>query len=174
MKMQMTVLSLVAIVLLGFIGARGCQRTGVNGPHPQSLPVVQVKLGPTTFALEIANTDSTREMGLMHRDSMPADHGMIFVFPDEDQLSFWMKNTHIPLDIVYADADGKVVSIKQMRPLDETGVPSDGPAKYAVELNQGAAKRAGINAGDKLLIPDEARDPAGRRRPRQRGRAEAR
>jgi uncharacterized membrane protein (UPF0127 family) len=74
-----------------------------------------------------------------------------------------MKNTLIPLDIIYLDAGGKVVSVMQMKPLDESSVPSDGPAKYAVELNQGAAKRAGVAAGDTLVIPEDAREPRGRR-----------
>jgi uncharacterized protein len=91
---------------------------------------------------------------------MPADRGMLFVFEDERERSFWMKNTHIPLDIVYADANGKVVSVKPMKPMDESPVPSDGAAKYAVEINQGAAKRAGVKAGDVLIIPAEIRQPA--------------
>jgi uncharacterized membrane protein (UPF0127 family) len=124
-----------------------------------------MKLGRETFALEVADTPRKQQLGLMHRKSMPQDRGMLFVFPDEQERNFWMKNTLIPLDIVYLDAGGKVVSVKPMKPLDETSVPSDGPAKYAVELNQGAAKRAGVAAGDVLVVPEEAREPAGRRAP---------
>ena len=83
---------------------------------------------------------------------------MLFVFPDEDYRSFWMRNTLIPLDIVYLDAGGNVVSIKQMKPMDETGVPSDFPAKYAIEMNQGAAAKAGVKVGDVLNIPANARE----------------
>jgi uncharacterized membrane protein (UPF0127 family) len=126
---------------------------------------VAMKLGGETFHVEIADTPRKQQLGLMHRKSMPADRGMIFVFPDEQERSFWMKNTLIPLDIVYADATGKVVSVKHMKPLDESPVPSDGPAKYAVELNQGAAGRAGVKTGDVLDIPAEAREPGGRRDP---------
>ena len=115
-------------------------------------------IGKQPFVLELAATDPTRKHGLMHRQSMPADHGMIFVFPDEEPLSFWMKNTLIPLDIVYLDRNGKVVSIRQMKPLDESGVPSDEPAKYAIELNEGAAARAGVKVGDVLKIPPAARE----------------
>ena len=125
---------------------------------------VEMKIGGEAFRLEVADTVRKQQLGLMHRKSMPADHGMIFVFPDERERSFWMKNTHIPLDIIYADARGKVVSVKQMKPLDESGVPSDGDAKYAVELNQGTARRLGVKAGDVLDIPAEAREPGGRRR----------
>jgi len=130
-----------------------------------------MRLGKETFTLEIADTPKKQQLGLMHRKSMPQDRGMIFVFEDERERSFWMKNTLIPLDIVYADAAGKVVSIKQMKPLDETGISSDGPAKYAVELNQGAARRAGVATGDVLVIPEEAREPGGSRaRSRSKGR----
>jgi uncharacterized protein len=145
------------------VGAASCKTeqpadTGEAG-------VVKMKVGRETFTLEVADTPKKQQLGLMHRKSMPQDRGMIFVFPDEDERNFWMKNTLIPLDIVYMDAGGKVVSVKQMKALDETSVPSDGPAKYAVELNQGAAKRAGVAAGDVLVVPEEAREPAGRRVP---------
>jgi uncharacterized membrane protein (UPF0127 family) len=119
---------------------------------------VELKIGTETFHVEVADTVKKQQLGLMHRKTMAADHGMLFVFPDERERSFWMKNTHIPLDIIYADAKGKVVSIKQMQPLDESPVPSDGPARYAVEINQGAAKRAGVKAGDVLVIPPEVRE----------------
>src|SRR4051794_14510700 len=132
--------------------------------HPADVPVVElqrtvtVDLGGKPFTLEVAANDDDRQRGLMYRKSMPEDHGMLFVFPDERPLSFWMRNTLIPLDIVYLDRVGKVVSVAQMKPLDETGVPSGWPAKYAIELNEGAAKRVGVKAGDVVRIPAEARD----------------
>src|SRR5438477_523722 len=61
---------------------------------------VEVKLGKTPFHLEVADTPKKQQLGLMHRKSMPADHGMLFVFPDEGERNFWMKNTHIPLEII--------------------------------------------------------------------------
>jgi hypothetical protein len=81
---------------------------------------------------------------------------MIFVFPFEQRLSFWMENTLIPLDIVFVDREGRIVSIHQMQPLDLRQVPSAGPAMYAIELNQGTAARAGVKAGDMLQIPPQA------------------
>ena len=89
----------------------------------------------------------------MHRDSMPADHGMIFVFSDEQDRRFWMRNTRIPLDIIYVNAAGKIVSIKQMKPYDETGVLSDGPAQYAIELNKDAASAAAVTQGMTVQLP---------------------
>ena len=118
-----------------------------------------MSIGNQTFTLEIAYRPEDQETGLMNRKSMPDDHGMIFVFPAERNLTFWMKNTLIPLDILYLDRAGRVVSVKHMKPLDETGVPSDGPAMYAIELNAGTAARVGIKAGDTLKLPDELRVP---------------
>ena len=118
-----------------------------------------MKLGAGNFVIEIANTDPVREFGLMKRDEMPENRGMIFVFADEQPRQFWMKNTRIPLDITYLDASGKVVSIKQMKAYDLTSVPSDAPAKYAIELNLGWAAKAGLKVGDHVDIPAEAKEP---------------
>jgi uncharacterized membrane protein (UPF0127 family) len=119
------------------------------------LPMTKMQIGSKTYALEVANTEATRERGLMRRDSMPADHGMIFVFPDAADRAFWMKNTRFNLDILYLGDSGRVVSIKQMKAHDLTGVPSDGPARYAIELNEGQAAAAGVKAGDTLTLPGD-------------------
>lgn len=132
---------------------------GCHGGSKDGLRTVRMQIGQKAFTLEVADTPGTREYGLMLRDSMPGDHGMIFVFPYEQEQSFWMKNTRIPLDIVYVDAGGRVVSVRQMKPYDLSSVPSNGKAKYAIELNQGAAADAGVKAGDQLSIPDDAREP---------------
>jgi uncharacterized protein len=144
---------LLCLVLLSICAwLTGCQEVKQSG-----LPTVPVQIGSEMFTLEVANTPVSRERGLMNRESMPADHGMLFVFPDEEERAFWMKNTTIPLDILYLSTDAKIVSVKQMRPLDETSVRSDGAAKYAIELNQGTANRLGIKPGDSIDIPDHAR-----------------
>jgi len=143
---------LVAFACICFL--IGCEST----TQPQSnLPTVQMKVGSKTYTLEVANTEDSRTRGLMRRDSMPADHGMIFVFKEPQKLAFWMKNTRIPLDIVYIDANAKVDSVKQMQPYVETGIWSEGPIQWAIELNQGQAKEAGVKAGDQLTIPDGAK-----------------
>ena len=154
-------LFLRALSLALAVAATSC-KTDQPAPKAEAGQVV-MRVGRETFTLEVADTPKKQQLGLMHRKSMPQDRGMLFVFEDERERSFWMKDTHIPLDIIYADAAGKVVSVKQMKPLDETSVASDGPAKYAVELNQGAARRCGVATGDVLPIPAEAREPRGRR-----------
>src|SRR5581483_8429908 len=99
------VILLLTIVMM----AGGCEDS------PAGLPVVRMKIGSQTFNLEVARTEAQQEKGLMKRDSMPADHGMIFVFPEELERSFWMKNTRFPMDILFLNSAGKIVSIHQMR-----------------------------------------------------------
>jgi len=120
------------------------------------LPLTKLRLGSETFSLEIADNAHARERGLMYRESMPANHGMIFVFAEDAPRSFYMRNTQIALDIIYVNARQEVVSIKQMQPRDLTTVPSDAPARWAIELNEGTAGRVGVKVGDKLDIPPTA------------------
>jgi len=135
----------------------GCQPDNNSGTTSTStLPTTAVQIGQQSFALEIADDNAERQMGLMHRQNMPPDHGMIFVFPEESMRNFWMKNTHIPLDILFLDKTGKVISIRKLEPLNEKGVSSIFPAQYAIELNQGAAEKAGIRVGETIAIPAEA------------------
>jgi uncharacterized protein len=129
-----------------------------NSAPASALPTANMHLGGADFVIEIANTNDVRMHGLMERDSMPNNHGMIFVFPDEQPREFWMKNTRYPLDIAYISSSGQVVSIKQMKAYDLTSVPSDSPAKYAIELNFGVASAAGLKVGDHIDIPAEAKD----------------
>ena len=107
------------------------------------------------FTIEIADTQVRRERGLMHRDKMAADHGMIFIFDTPDNYKFWMKNTKIPLDLIFLDASGKVVGICDLKPLDETGVGCDAVSSYAIELNAGTAKNAALKVGDKITLPEK-------------------
>jgi uncharacterized membrane protein (UPF0127 family) len=115
-----------------------------------------VELGGKTFAVEIADTTEKQALGLMFRDSMPDDHGMLFIFPNEAPRSFWMKNTRIPLDIMYFDKDLRMVSISADTPPCKVrrcpSYPSKGPAMYVLELNAGMAKKLGIGEGDTLTL----------------------
>jgi uncharacterized membrane protein (UPF0127 family) len=151
-RMKVALLIAVAFALLvasSLLQPTGCRRKPANG-----LPTVRMEMGGETFTLEVANTEAARQYGLMHRDSMPSDHGMLFVFAEERPQGFWMKNTRIPLDIVFLDASGKVVSIHQMKPYDLRSTRSDGPAQYAIEINEGRAAKAGVKPGDQLKIPE--------------------
>ncbi|MDR3387480.1 MAG: DUF192 domain-containing protein [Rudaea sp.] len=117
-----------------------------------------VELKGQHFGIEIAADDASRERGLMFRDSMPADHGMLFVFDRPEVQQFWMKNTHIPLDILYFDQNYRLVSMSQRTPPchsmgnDCPVYPSSGPAQYVLELNAGTADKLGVTAGDELKV----------------------
>ena len=101
--------------------------------------------------IQIADNNDERTQGLMWRKYMPEDDGMLFIFDDEEPLTFWMKNTYIPLDMVFADKSGKIVSIyPEATPLSEASIPSVKPAKYVVEVNGGFCARHGITPGDKI------------------------
>jgi uncharacterized membrane protein (UPF0127 family) len=122
---------------------------------PQSLPTIQMPVGNRVLTLQIASNEATRERGLMFVDSMPAESGMIFVFTRATPQGFWMRNTRIPLDIVYLDDKQKVVSIHRMLPFDLSSVDSAAPAMFAIELNAGIAVQLGLKVGDTVRIPDE-------------------
>ena len=115
-----------------------------------------VELGGKHFGVEIADTRGKQALGLMFRDSMPADQGMLFIFPGEASRSFWMKNTRIPLDIMYFDKDLKLVSISSDTPPCRVrycpSYPSARPAKYVLELNAGTASELGVGVGDRLVL----------------------
>jgi uncharacterized membrane protein (UPF0127 family) len=122
-------------------------------PAPASAGVT---LNGRHFSVEIAATDAQREHGLMDRTSMPADHGMLFVFPDSQPRTFWMKNTLIPLDMLFFDADRRLVAIQaDAQPCRKDPCPlypSETPARYVLELNAGAAAKLGARTGDVITF----------------------
>jgi uncharacterized membrane protein (UPF0127 family) len=84
----------------------------------------------------------------MYRESLPEDHGMLFIYPQEAPLAFWMRNTPLPLSIAFADASGRIVRIATMEPFSEQPIPSGRPARYALEMNRGWFERRGVFVGD--------------------------
>lgn len=111
--------------------------------------------GKKRLATWVMDTASKRQEGMMFLSDreVPANGAMLFVFPDEQPRAFWMRNTIIPLDIAYLDAKGTVHTVKQLKPRDETGVPSGKPAKYVLEMKKGAMARLGIRPGTRFSIP---------------------
>ncbi len=102
-----------------------------------------------TIDIEIAENELERSKGLMYRSSLPASAGMLFIFDDAREHSFWMKNTSISLDIIYADAGKKIISIHtRTQPFSEASIPSGGSARYVVEVNAGFCEQFGIKPGD--------------------------
>ena len=105
------------------------------------------------YTMEDAQTDAQTERGLMYRDSLPEDHGMLFVMPEEKIWDFWMHETRIPLDIIFLDKSGKVLEIHNRIPMDETGRGPASPNLYVIELNLGMAGKIGLQKGDIVEIP---------------------
>jgi uncharacterized membrane protein (UPF0127 family) len=104
-----------------------------------------------TIEIEIADDNAEREQGLMYRDTMAESQGMLFLMETEEPQSFWMKNTIISLDILYADADRRIVSIhKNCKPYSLDQITSAKPAQYVVEVNAGYTSKYGIKAGDMI------------------------
>lgn len=126
-------------------------------PTQQKLEVTDLKFTDSngiekrSIQVEIADTTSKRAYGLMNRNFLAENRGMLFVFPDEELREFWMKDTYIPLDIIFLNAEKEIVKInKNAIPLNtENRYPSEKPAKYAIEVNGGWTSSNNINIGDK-------------------------
>lgn len=138
--------------MFGMCAALGLSACAAHASGPY------VVLDGHRFRIEIAADEPSRERGLMFRENMPADHGMLFIFDDAQVRTFWMKNTPLPLDILYFDQDYKLVSVQQRVPscLNSGNncpvYPSDGAAQYVLELNAGTADKIGVKPGDVLSV----------------------
>ena len=119
-----------------------------------------VELGGKRYTVEVADDDAERARGLMFRDSMPAERGMLFIHEVEEPQAYWMKNTRIPLDILYFDSARRLVSQQRDVPACTLGdgcppYPSNAPARYVLELNAGEAARLGLKDGAEMnFSPD--------------------
>lgn len=112
----------------------------------KSADSTQIKLD-----IEIADTDFDIQTGLMYRNAMKTNQGMLFVFDDVKERFFYMKNTKIPLDLIFIDNNKKIVSFqKHAQPFDESSLPSNAPAKYVLEVNAGLADTWGVAVGDHI------------------------
>jgi len=110
----------------------------------------RIRVAGREVTVEVADTPDARSQGLMHRDSLPEDYGMLFVYPEEQILSFWMRNTRIPLDIAFIDRSGFILEIQHMEPHDDTSHASRQPAMYALELRSGWFEDHGVEPGDRV------------------------
>ena len=119
------------------------------------------EFGQAQFRVEVADDPQERSLGLMHRESMPQGAGMLFVYPVEEEVGFWMENTLIPLDMIFMDAAGTVVKVHENAvPLDRTVIRSDFPTQYVLEINGGLAGLLGITPGAELRHPAIEADTA--------------
>jgi uncharacterized membrane protein (UPF0127 family) len=143
----------VLLVLLLLAVAAACGGEDGGGPKV----VIETADGEEEIAVEIADTPEERARGLMGRESLPEDSGMIFVYPEPTEGAYWMKNTLIPLSIAFYDSNGEILRILDMEPcrrdpcpLYDPGVPYVG----ALEVNQGAFERLGVREGDRVELKE--------------------
>ncbi len=109
--------------------------------------------GERTFSIEIADDDAERAAGLMFREQMEDDHGMLFVFEQTRPVGFWMKNTPMPLDLIFIGQDGKVKAVRRGEPFSEALIAPDDPVRFVLELKAGMAEKAGIGEGNLIRHP---------------------
>lgn len=121
----------------------------------QSLPApgqAWVVFGADTVVAEVASEPAQREQGLMNRATVPDGTGMLFVFPESEYRSFWMKDTRVPLDIAFFDDGYRIAGIKQMEPMDESLTDSDAPTALVLEVRRGWFAEQGIGPGDEATV----------------------
>jgi uncharacterized protein len=159
----MTRAGLVAALLLAAVvgslscgGNSGAQQTGLE----IAVVTVEGSGGGASHPLtvEIARTGQQRQVGLMFREELGAESGMLFLFPTLSASGFWMRNTLIPLDIAYLAADGTIQEIREGEPLNETPLRPAEPYLYVVETNRGWFEGKGLGVGDRVVIPQEVLD----------------
>jgi hypothetical protein len=116
--------------------------------------VIEAASGAHRFTIELATSPEERARGLMYRQELAADAGMLFLYAADQQITMWMKNTLIPLDMLFIAGDGRILNIAQRTiPGSLAAIPSDGPARGVLEVNGGTAARLGIKPGDKVVYP---------------------
>lgn len=135
----------LALLLFGLICLEGIARAQ-PGPETLTIRFFQV-------TAEVARTPAERARGLMGRQSLALNHGMLFVFEQADTQCFWMRNTPLPLTIAFINNEGKIVNIADMQPLSDDSHCSSQPVRYALEMEQGWFKKRGVLVGDVVAGP---------------------
>ena len=126
-----------------------CALLAQQAPQP-TLRTTKLTAGIHVITAEIASTPQSRMIGLMMRERLATNHGMVFVFEDKSQHCFWMRNTLIPLSIAFIDDDGTIVNIADMTPKSEASTCPQRPVRYALEMDQGWFAKRGVTAGKKI------------------------
>ena len=138
----------IAVLLALFIAAVPAKPAG-----QQTLEIAS-KSGVHMFSVEIADNDTEREKGLMYRKELPEGQGMLFDFHRDQEVSFWMQNTYIPLDMVFIRGDGRILRISEnTEPMSTRLIPSGGPVRAVLEVIGGTVRKLGIAPGDRVASP---------------------
>lgn len=122
----------------------------VVGTARAEMPVKELGVGMYRIQAEVAATPQTRQLGLMNRREMAAQHGMVFIFTEDARHCMWMKNTLLPLSVAFLDAGGRILNIEDMQPQTEDSHCARGPARYALEMNLGWFRERGVRVGDAI------------------------
>jgi uncharacterized protein len=147
--LRMRALKSIALVLVGLLVF-----AAPVWPAGQQTLEIASKTGVHVFAVEIADNDTERAKGLMYRKELPEGHGMLFDFHREQEVSFWMQNTYIPLDMVFIRGDGRILRIAEnTEPLSTRLIPSGGPVRAVLEVIGGTTRKLGIAPGDRVASP---------------------
>jgi uncharacterized membrane protein (UPF0127 family) len=145
----MRALSLVAFIIFALFAAAVPAREAGQ----QTLEIA-TKSGVHVFAVEVVDNDADRAKGLMYRRELPEGRGMLFDFHREQEVSFWMQNTYIPLDMVFIRGDGRILGIAEnTEPLSTRLIPSGGPVRAVLEVIAGTTQKLGIAPGDRVASP---------------------
>lgn len=151
-----TLLGFCALLFFSCAGGDGgggsAAKAEPTRPNPP-LRSVELGIGGTRIEVELAVKAEEREKGLMFRKSLADGKGMLFVFPSDERLAFWMKNTTIPLSLAYIAADGTVKEIVELEPNSLEAIRSERSVRYALEVPRGWFERAGVGVGDVLELP---------------------
>ena len=146
----------IRLARLGFAAAAvflACAGDLANAAELQTLEIAS-KTGVHVFQVELAVTPEEKERGLMFRRELPEGKGMLFDFQFDQNVAFWMKNTYIPLDMLFIRADGRILRIAEnTEPMSERNIPSGGPVRAVLEVIGGTAKKLGIAPGDRVTHP---------------------
>jgi hypothetical protein len=139
----------IACVILILLFAGGSARTAGE----QTIEIAS-KTGVHSFSVEIADNDAERAKGLMYRKELPEGRGMLFDFHRDQEVSFWMQNTYIPLDIIFIRGDGRILRIEEnTEPLSTKLIPSRGAVRAVLEVIGGTSRKLGIAPGDRVALP---------------------
>ena len=143
-----------SVIAFAFVAVLDLARAqAASAPAVDDLSIVTAS-GPHHFSVEVMRTQDELERGLMFRNTMPADHGMLFDFGEPQEVTMWMKNTVLALDMVFIGKNGHIVSIKHdAEPFSLATIPSGGEVLGVLEVNAGTAQRIGAKAGDTVIDP---------------------
>ena len=155
MKQTLRLAALSLVLGLGLIGAgpAATPPAAAQGQAQPTLPMVTLQAGIHLVKAEVADDERKRAIGLMFRESLAPNHGMLFVFREKAGHCFWMRNTLIPLSIAFLDDDGTIVNIEDMAPRSEDSHCPKRPVRFALEMEQGWFGKRGLAAGAKLASP---------------------